>query len=177
MRLGVVSLLFFFMLCGYGSLNLTLDSVWPMNNGRLDSRVKLSSVGICFCLLNNHWRTMSRSRNQKRRNEMGFGIIPSTDTHLKVCHLYLHCPGYPVPCLSCGTIVALAVVAYLNHRRMLGCYCCQGDLRPSDMCTVFHLVALTEIIIKHTIKASISRKGFPPTCVANPPDLNIKDLF
>lgn len=73
-------------LCGYGGLNLTPDSGWLVNSHRLDSEVKLLSVGVFFCLLNNYGMTKSQCRHQRKYNKMGFGIIPSTYTNRHTWH-------------------------------------------------------------------------------------------
>lgn len=67
--------------CGSGGLNLTPDSGRLVNSHRFDSEVKLPSVGICFCLLHNHGMATSWSRNQRRKNKTGFGIIASAYSH------------------------------------------------------------------------------------------------
>lgn len=63
-------------LCGRGGLNLTPPTLArAVNSHRFDSEVKPPFVGICFCLLNNHGVTTSRSRNRQRKErKMGFGI-------------------------------------------------------------------------------------------------------
>lgn len=43
-------------LCGRGGLNLTPDSGRPVNSYKLDSEVKLPSVGICFLSAEQPWK-------------------------------------------------------------------------------------------------------------------------
>lgn len=84
-------------LCGCSGLNLTSNSDWLGNTNRPDSEAKQLSVGTCFCLLNNHGKTTSWSRNQRRKNKMG-----STDPYLEFYYLYISCPGSLICCLNCG---------------------------------------------------------------------------
>lgn len=82
--------LVWFFWCGCGSLNMTPDSGWPLNSHRFDSEVKLLSVGICFCLLNNNAKCLDLGIGGKK-NEKGFRNFTSTDRNLMICHLYHLC--------------------------------------------------------------------------------------
>lgn len=102
---------------------LTLADWWIVTGLTQRSNRRLwESVSVCSTTM--EWPRLSLGIREERI-KWDLGLSPPhthTNTHLKVCHLYLLCPGSLVCCLSCGTAVILSgVVVLWNNRRTWGC--------------------------------------------------------
>lgn len=96
--------------CGCGVLNLTPWLWLTAEQSQVWLRGQTAVCGNLFsvCWAAVEWpQSPSGNRRRKNKNEIrDYSFLPHThtNTHLKVCRLYLLRPGGPgVACLSCGT--------------------------------------------------------------------------